>query len=215
MPGANDERTFDGRTRWVRLPLSWAALVFVAVAVTTFAVSIENGRPAWQASSFALVAGSLAVVGVVVLDAIAGRSGVRIVVHVLPGLFVLSTAFLLTALQLADRFLPPLLYVVPVGLWVGGGSLVLGSVFVYRGQSRRLRRVAYVGLGASLVWGLAVVGYAVSEVLSRGWVWTSAVTAEGVAALFLLVALIGVPGLVFLWDLRETRPEGRGLTEER
>jgi len=214
MVGTDDERTFDGRVRWIQLPVSWAAIVFIAVSVTAFAVSIESGRPAWQAGSFAIVAGFLAVVGVVVLDATFGRSGIRIVAHVLPGLFVLSVAFLLTALQLADRFLPPLLYVVPAGLWIGGGSLVIGGVFVYRGQSRRLRRVAYVGLGASLVWGLVVVGYAVSEVLSRGGSWTSGITAEAVAAVFLLVALVGFPSLVFIWDLRETRPEGRGRTEE-
>lgn len=215
MPGTDGERTFDGWRRWIQLPLSWAAIVFVAVAVTTFAVSVENGRPAQQAARFALVAGAVGMAGAAVLHAGVGRNGLRIAVHVLPGLFVLSTAFLLTALQLADRFLPPLLYVVPVGLWVGGGSLVLGGLFVYRGQSRRLRRIAYVGLGSSLVWGLAGVGYAVSEILSRGWNGSSGVTAEAVAAVSLLVALIGFPSLVFLWDLRETRPEGRGQAEER
>lgn len=42
----------------------------------------------------------------------AGRRGVRIVVHALPGLFVLLLAVLVTALEFADRFLTPPTYVV-------------------------------------------------------------------------------------------------------
>lgn len=203
-----------GRIQRIQLPLSWVGVIFATVAMTAFAVSIENGRSAWQASNDALIAAFLAVAVVVVLDAVVGRRGVRIVVHVVSGLFVLFIAFLLTALQFADRFLTPPMYVVLVGFWVVGFSLIGGGVFVARDATHRVRRVAYVGLGTTLVLGLVTIGYAVGVIISRGWMVASGVTAGAVSGWLLLLALVGVPSLIFLWDLRETRPKGQNQVDE-
>ena len=212
MPGT-DAEGFDGLTWRVRHPVTWAAVVFTAAAVAAFAVSIEGGRPVRWSVGVGLAAASLVVATVVVLDRVVGPRGVGVAVHVLPGLFVLSVAALLTALEFADRFLPAPIYVALAGLWIVGGSLVLGGVLVSRGSARRLRRVASVGLGASLLWGLLAVGYAVAVLVSRGRNPVPGVTAEAVAAWSLLVVLVGLPSLIFLRDLRATRSairEGEG-----
>ncbi|MFC7228705.1 hypothetical protein N0B31_14940 [Salinirubellus salinus] len=207
MSSTDDERTTGGRHPRPQLPLSVLGTVFLVVALTAFALSIESGRPTPYAGGIALVTALLGVAGIAVLDAVVGRTGVRIVAHVLPGLVVLSLAFLLTALQFADRFLTPPLYVVLLGHWVVGFSLVLGGVDVARGATRRVRRVAAVGLGATVVWTLVAAGYVVAELVTRGWNGGSGITAGAVSAWVLVLVLAGGPSLVFLWDRRETRPE--------
>jgi len=129
-------------------------------------VSVESGRPAPQAGGVALVAAVLAVAVVVVLDAVSGRRGVRVAVHVLLGLFGPALALLLTALEFAARFMTAPEYVLLAGLWAVGVASVLAGVLAYRDATRQVRRVATVGPGASLVWGLVATGYAVAVVES-------------------------------------------------
>ncbi|SEP12852.1 hypothetical protein SAMN04487948_11571 [Halogranum amylolyticum] len=180
-----------------------------------FVVLVENGRPLWQAGSFALVVAFLAVFAVVVLDTVAGRRVVRIAVHVFLGLFVLIPAFLLTVLQLADRFLTAPAYVFLAGLWVVSIALLLNGVLVYRGTPRLERRVATVGLGVTLALGVAAIGYVAFAVVSGALNIGSDVTAGEVSGWVFLVVLVTLPSIVFRWDLRETRPAGQNEVDER
>lgn len=207
MSNTDDQRTAGGWNPRPQLSLWVLGTVFAVVALTAFALSIESGRPTGYAVGIALVVALLGVAGIAVLDAVVGRRGVRVVAHVLSGLVVLSLAFLLTALQFADRFLTPPLYIVLLGHWVVGLSLVLGGFYVARGATRRVRRVASVGLGATVVWTAVAAGYVVAEFVTRGWNGVSGITAGAVSAWVLVLVLAGGPSLVFLWDRRETRPE--------
>lgn len=214
MSNTDREQPFDGWIRRIQLPLSWIVLVFAAVAAMVFVVLVENGRPLWQAGSFALVVAFLAVLAIVVLDTVAGRRVVRIAVHVFLGLFILIPAFLLTVLQFADWFMTAPAYVFLAGLWVVSITLLLNGVLVYRGTTRLERRVATVGLGVSLALGVAAIGYVALAVVSGAVTIGSDVTAGAVSGWVLLVVLVTLPSLVFRWNLRETRSVGQNEVDE-
>lgn len=194
---------FDGQLRRLLLPLSWVVIIFAVVVVTVFAVSIDSGRSIWQSGWFAVFSAVLAVVGTVILETVVGSHGVRVAIHVLFGLFVLSLAFLLTALQFADRFMTVLDHVLLGGLWAVGLSLAIGGLSVYRGAGRQVRWIAKVGLVSSGILGLTVIGYVLRIIAVNGWTPGSVVTAEAIALWAFLIVLVGVPGLVFYWDMRE------------
>ncbi|MFC5368867.1 hypothetical protein [Salinirubrum litoreum] len=204
MSDPTERSTDDTRLRLLQLPLSWVGLLFAVVGVTAFAVAVESGRSGWAAGLLALAVSLLAVVAVAGFDAVVGRRWLRIVAHVGPGLFVFSVAFLGSALQLADRFLRPAEYVVLLGLWVVALSLLAAGFFLWTDAPRRVRRVATVGLVATLLWGVYTVGYAV-VVLAGSEGAFSGLTVEAVAVWALVVVLIGFPTLLFRWDLRATR----------
>jgi hypothetical protein len=191
------------------IPLPWAVAIFAVVTVTAFAGSWISGRSPGTVVLVTTLAAVLTAAGLTVLGPMFRTRTFRVLAHLLPGLFVLFVAFLVTALGAAGGALTLSLATVAVlgSLWGLGVILVLAGVLVIVGTPRQLRIVATIGLGVTIVWAV-VVGVVLASLLVR--IVTVGIDQslaqdlrdDLIPFLSAFVAIVLIPALVFFQDRR-------------
>ena len=189
----------------LQLPLPWAGLALVLVAVAAFSLTIVNGQPLLRAVVNAAVAGLAVAVVLLLMGPVVGSRSLAVAVHAVLGLIMAATGSLVALLLSAEGALA----VSPDTVIVGGilpvGLLVLlAGGLLAQGTTGRLRKVAAVGLVVTAAWGLVAVAIVVAITVGLGDP-TPEVTEEAVGLWALFLSFVCLPSYVFWLDWEGSR----------